>query len=78
MKREGISTLSIRSYLRALNCFSSLKFAFCVCVFENVFKKAFRFDFVMIHTGMYTKCLEIFCFGKELCNDSRWNVYKAF
>ena len=27
---------------------------------------------------MYMKCLEMFRFGKELCNDSRWNVYKVF
>ena len=31
--------------------------------FENVFEKAFRFDFVMIHAGMYTKCLKM-TFGK--------------
>ena len=65
MKREGISTLSICSYLRALSCFSSsLKFLLSVCVFENVFEKAFLFEFVIIHAGMYTKCLEMFRFGK--------------
>ena len=49
-------------------------------MFEKiVLKKAFRFDFVMIHVGMYTKCSEMFCFfERRLCNDSRWNVYKAF
>ena len=36
-----------------------------MCVFEKIFEKAFRFDFVMIHAGMYTKCLEMFCFGKD-------------
>ena len=35
-------------------------------MFENVFEKAFHFDFVMIHAGMYTKCLEMLCFGKVL------------
>ena len=49
-----------------------------MCVFENVFEKAFRFDFVMILVGMYTKCLEMFFFWKGICNDSRWNVYKVF
>ena len=47
-------------------------------MFERCFEKAFRFDFVMIHVGMYTKCSEMFRFEKELCNDSHWNVYKVF
>ena len=33
-------------------------------MFEKCFEKAFLFDFVMILAGMYTKCLEMFCFGK--------------
>ena len=33
-------------------------------MFEDVFEKAFLFDFVMILAGMYTKCLEMFYFGK--------------
>ena len=28
-------------------------------------KRAFLFDFVMILAGMYTKCLEMFCFVKD-------------
>ena len=76
MKREGISTLSIRSYLQALNCLGHFNCFLCVCL-KRFFEKAFRLDFVMILAGMYTKCLEMFCFGKGLCNDSRWNVYKA-
>ena len=35
-------------------------------MFEKCFEKAFRFDFVMIHVGMYTKCSEMFCFEKSL------------
>ena len=35
-----------------------------MCVFEKIFEKAFHFDFVMIHAGIYTKCLEMFCFEK--------------
>ena len=68
MKSEGISTLSIRSYLRALNflahfinCF--LRVCVCVCL-KRYFEKAFLFDFVMILARMYTKCLEMLCFGK--------------
>ena len=58
MKREGINTLSIRSYLRALNCLAHFINCFlCVCVKKDVFEKAFLFDFVMILAGMYTKCL---------------------
>ena len=34
-------------------------------MFERYFEKAFRFDFVMIHVGMYTKCLEMFRFEKK-------------
>ena len=61
-----------------------------MCLTKNVFEKAFHFDFVMILAGMYTKCLEMFCFGKEFnfvmihagmytkCLKSRWNVYKVF
>ena len=36
----------------------------CVCL-KIFLKRAFRFDFVMILAGMYTKCLEMFCFGKD-------------
>ena len=36
-----------------------------VCL-KNVLTKAFRFDFVMTHVGMYTKCSEMFCFEKSL------------
>ena len=36
-----------------------------VCL-KNVLKKEFRFDFVMIHVGMYTKCSEMFRFEKSL------------
>ena len=36
-----------------------------VCL-KNVLKRAFRFDFVMIHVGMYTKCSEMFRFEKSL------------
>ena len=65
MKREGISTLSIRSYLWALNCLAHFNCFLCVCVcFERFFEKTFHFDFVMIHAGMYMKCSEIFRFGK--------------
>ena len=35
-------------------------------MFEKCFEKAFRFDFVMIHVGMYTKCSEMFRFEKSL------------
>ena len=35
-------------------------------MFERCFEKAFRFDFVMIHVGMYTKCSEMFCLEKSL------------
>ena len=63
MKSEGISTLSIRSYLQALNCLAH--FNCFLCVFEKIFEKAFHFDFVMIHAGMYTKCLEMFLFWKR-------------
>ena len=62
MKMEGINTLSIHSYLRALNCLAHfVKLAFCVICLKKYFEKTFRFDFVMILVGMYTKCLEIFC-----------------
>ena len=37
-------------------------------MFEKCFEKAFRFDFVMIHVGMYTKCSEMFCFLKRVLN----------
>ena len=37
MEREGINTLSIRSYLRALSCQLTLKMRFGV--FENIFEK---------------------------------------
>ena len=33
---------------------------------KKCFEKAFRFDFVMIHVGMYTKCSEMFRFEKSL------------
>ena len=36
-----------------------------VCL-KNVSKKAFHFDFVMIHVGMYTKCSEMFRLEKSL------------
>ena len=35
-------------------------------MFEKCFEKAFHFDFVMIHVGMYTKCSEMFRFEKSL------------
>ena len=46
MKREGINTLSIRSYLRAINC---------VCL-----KKYFDFDFVMILVSVLKNVYEVF------------------
>ena len=63
MKREGIST----SFHPSLSTGSELVYrSFCVfCVFERCFEKAFHFDFVMIHVGMYTKCSEMFCFEKS-------------
>ena len=36
-----------------------------VCL-TKCLEKAFRFDFVMIHVGMYTKCSEMFRFEKSL------------
>ena len=41
---------------------------------KNVFEKAFRFDFVMIHVGMYTKCSEMFRFEKNLNLIKVWGV----
>ena len=38
MKREGISTLFIRSYLRALNFLITLKMLCVLCKFENILK----------------------------------------
>ena len=38
---------------------------------KECFEKAFRFDFVMIHVGMYTKCSEMFCFEKNLNFDKK-------
>ena len=32
---------------------------------KRYFEKTFLFDFVMILAGMYTKYLEMFCFGKD-------------
>ena len=37
-------------------------------MFEKCFEKAFRFDFVMIHVGMYTKCSEMFRFFEKSLN----------
>ena len=42
MKREGINTLSIRSYLRALNCLAHF-INFFLCVFEKL-KSSFVFE----------------------------------
>ena len=41
MKREGINTLSFRSYLRALNClahFLITLFRVCVCDLKSILK----------------------------------------
>ena len=67
MKREGISTpFHPQFILRALSC-SRSPFKIAFCVFDkNILKKAFRFDFVMIHVGTYTKCSEMFRFEKSL------------
>ena len=35
---------------------------------KNVLKRAFRFDFVMIHVGIYTKCSEMFRFFEKSLN----------
>ena len=48
-----------------------------VCL-KKCFEKAFRFDFVMIHVGMYTKCLEIFRFEKSLNFDKSVRCEKYF
>ena len=45
---------------------------------EKCFEKAFRFDFVMIHVGMYTKCSEMFRFEKCLNFDEKCVVWKVF
>ena len=37
-------------------------------MFEICFEKAFRFDFVMIHVGIYTKCSEMFRFFEKSLN----------
>ena len=43
-------------------------------MFEKCFEKAFRFDFIMIHVGMYTKCSEMFCFEKSLNFEKVWGA----
>ena len=41
MEREGVSTLSIRSFLRALRCLAHvLKYLVLLCVFEKYFEIA--------------------------------------
>ena len=47
-------------------------------MFEKSFEKAFRFDFVMIHVGMYTKCSEMFHFEKSLNFDKSVRCEKHF
>ena len=45
---------------------------------KNVFEKAFHFDFLMIHAGMYTKCLEMFRFEKCFNFDKSVRCEKYF
>ena len=51
-----------------------------MCVLtKKCFEKAFRFDFVMIHVGMYTKCSEMFrVFEKSLNFDKSVWCEKVF
>ena len=60
MKREVLAPFPSVVIYGLLISLAHFKLLFCV--FEIFFEKAFRFDFVMIHAGMYTKCLEMFCF----------------
>ena len=48
MKREGVRTLFIRSYLRALNRYLTFENAFWMCKFENILKMPKFDNFVMI------------------------------
>ena len=47
-------------------------------MFEKCFEKEFRFDFVIIHAGMYTECLEKFRFEKCFNFDKSVRCEKYF
>ena len=58
MKKEGVITLLIRSYLWALNLLAHIEIL-CLCTFEFFFKmpKCDSFVMILVSFRMHTKCL---------------------
>ena len=61
MKREGVSTLFIRSYLWALNFLAHIENFICVCdLFENILKRQSTTNFVMILVSVLKNAYKVF------------------